>query len=330
MTEKYQFDNIYGMVIGLLLGDSLALPHNGYRKIIFKGKLEYTITFYNKKSGIKEIYPIGKISDVSELNILLLNYLLENNLKYNREEIILEYVKWTNNHSTRFQDLITKRLFNKEIKNKDDFRDNFRKVFKIPENKHKSYLTYNAVSNSCLKRSIFLSFLPNIDIIRDSYLTNPNYDCKEITLTYVKALRMAYSNKSKDDIYLKCHRNCPIHFVRQIIDEAYDGTIKRVTRNKDWIGHTIYCIFYAFFNYINYSTGIEWVILQGGDTKTNAALAGALLGAFYGYEHIQKDNQDNIEKLLNSKTERPEEYTLLNIKEKIQKLVKTLNEVSNQ
>jgi len=39
----------------------------------------------------------------------------------------------------------------------------------------------------------------------------------------------------------------------------------------------------------NFRAGMEWVILQGGDTDTNAAVAGALLGARYGASGIPKE-----------------------------------------
>ena len=45
---------------------------------------------------------------------------------------------------------------------------------------------------------------------------------------------------------------------------------------------------------------INWVILQGGDTDTNGAIAGALLGTYYGEARMKEDptTNNNIQILL--------------------------------
>jgi ADP-ribosylglycohydrolase len=43
---------------------------------------------------------------------------------------------------------------------------------------------------------------------------------------------------------------------------------------------------YALVRHDDYECGVSWAIAQGGDTDTNAAVAGALLGARYGESTI--------------------------------------------
>ena len=53
-----------------------------------------------------------------------------------------------------------------------------------------------------------------------------------------------------------------------------------------YVVHTVSSAFYTFLKFDTYIDGILSIIRAGDDTDTNAAVAGALLGAFYGMEII--------------------------------------------
>jgi ADP-ribosylglycohydrolase len=58
-------------------------------------------------------------------------------------------------------------------------------------------------------------------------------------------------------------------------------------KDKGWICHTLWAALSAFWRYEILSDAMEYVIEQGGDTDTNAAVAGTLFGAFLGFEGLQ-------------------------------------------
>jgi hypothetical protein len=99
-----------------------------------------------------------------------------------------------------------------------------------------------------------------------------------------------------------------------------------------WFGHALCCSYYALKNFNSFEDAIRYVISLGGDTDTNACIAGALLGAFHGIKSMEKLDvfNDNLDIILNCDTssgsyERPPEYYLPNLLALIDKLEKYFN-----
>ena len=59
---------------------------------------------------------------------------------------------------------------------------------------------------------------------------------------------------------------------------------------KGWVLRAFYCVLVALKFKDNLRSFFSWVIKQGGDTDTNAAIAGAIIGAKHGYDLIMKDD----------------------------------------
>ena len=59
---------------------------------------------------------------------------------------------------------------------------------------------------------------------------------------------------------------------------------------------------YCFYNFDSYQESVDFVIEKGGDTDTNAAITGALLGCYLGYDVIihEEKTLQNIEIVLNA------------------------------
>lgn len=57
-------------------------------------------------------------------------------------------------------------------------------------------------------------------------------------------------------------------------------------KDKGWAPHALYVALYCLLNTKTFNEGIDRAILFGGDTDTNAAITGALIGAKYGYSLI--------------------------------------------
>ena len=111
--------------------------------------------------------------------------------------------------------------------------------------------------------------------------------------------------------------------------EKYYNTRNVDGKNKGWVLNALYCGFYALnMRNTGYNTRIEWVIRKGGDTDTNGAIAGALLGAHVGYKELcyEHPTDDNIKTILSCDTEtgelaRPYKYSPKRLMELSQKFI---------
>ena len=77
------------------------------------------------------------------------------------------------------------------------------------------------------------------------------------------------------------------------------NSFRDVTVKREYVAHAFYCAFWGLFQFDDYKTAIDSIIMLG-DNGTNAAIAGALLGAYYGFESISSNDvtNQNIEILL--------------------------------
>ncbi len=79
--------------------------------------------------------------------------------------------------------------------------------------------------------------------------------------------------------------------------EAFDLDEGMQPGEKNRLGYTLKTLaagFWALRHATSFSAGIEAVIHEGGDADTNAAVAGALLGARFGYEAIEPGWRDGL------------------------------------
>ncbi len=87
------------------------------------------------------------------------------------------------------------------------------------------------------------------------------------------------------------------------IAQGTAGAARDVTGlTKGWVLHAIYCAFYAIRPPVPaaYQDRIDEIIRMGGDTDTNAAIAGALLGALFGEAALRAETRTgpNLETVL--------------------------------
>lgn len=123
-----------------------------------------------------------------------------------------------------------------------------------------------------------------------------------------------------------CKQKTTKSVLKVALDQAKKGTLRNISEKGKigWVVHGYYSAFYALFNFDTYTEAIREIILMKGDTDTNSCIAGGLLGAFYGFDELYKQETYNIDVLLESRVLkgdgdvlRPKKYTLSGIKEKI-------------
>lgn len=326
------YNKIKGMIIGHALGDSLGGPYecppfpSCFTGIIHEPIKRCSRAYGHQKSSI------GQVTDDTEMAISLIRIIGNG---YSKESAIIEYMNWANNRyenirgNSPFMGKNTRKLFvigTKSTPNTKLFNNRFIKQF--PNESIKE----NARSNGSLMRCYPLVVGDCYTMNTDVYLTNPSKFVLHITEIYIQALKYCLENRDKTFIKNNIEQNIKNPEIYSAFKDACDNKFRDVTLCRGYVLHAFYCAFLGLFQFSNYQDAINHIITMGdnkygsikgkgnrvGDTDTNAAITGALLGAYYGFESLQNHEitKYNIEIVLKcySETEgdikRPERYAM--------------------
>ena len=281
-------DSLKGILVGLAVGDALGAPHEFHNSTPLT---EYT--------GILEIVPkyrfrfvsrddvIGQYTDDTEMTLANIRSVITND-GFEEEEVALGYMKWAN--CSKAMGRNTRALF-KGVKTYKGYRTRFKKIF-TSQNKNEW-----TQSNGCLMRCSFLSFLGDDIVGRDCKLTNPSQICIQSCLVYTRLIRGVVLDPeiSKKTLVKRALEGVDEKRVRNTVIRAVKGKMRDVTgRTKGWVLHALWCAIYAWIHFDSYQDGIDAVIRMGGDTDTNAAITGALIGAHLGFEKLNEEERTNL------------------------------------
>jgi len=333
-------DRVAGAIIGHALGDALGAPVEFPPFPQYTGVLDMPIRRNSRAYGWQNS-AVGQTTDDTDMAICLLRTLGEG---YTREKAVVEYMNWVNNN------------FDKTIPGNSPFTGaNTRNLFLLSGKSQPSLKLYNArskkwlgdetsrnskQSNGCLMRAYPLAFSSDPGLVKlDCELTNPNPICLEAVEAYVAALRLALGGRSKTAIKQKVAGLIKHRDLVGAYDQACNNTFRDITESRGWVAHAFYCAFWALFNFEDYKSGVDAVVSLGpeagvkakfcfpgkwkrtevicGDTDTNGAIAGALMGAYYGITEIRSDpvTSNNIKTVLDcdpsqGDIRRPERYLM--------------------
>lgn len=326
MDSKYSkdiMDRIQGMIFGHALGDALGAPHEfRYQKKNYNGQLIHPIVIQNQWQGVKTS-AIGQITDDTEMSLCLWNVILDCQ-SYDIETALEYYLEWANTKGTWAMGKNTRSLF-KGVKTIGGYKKRYEKIC-APSNVSQS--------NGSLMRCYPLAILAlmKLDwkqaIVEDCNLTNPNPMNRLVEKLYIGMIIMALKGKTKDQINKKLYKLVdkqeqelknilmPIILLPDISAKKWISTYSA----KGWCVTAFSAAVWGLFGFDSYKTAIDAIVTRGGDADTNAAIAGALLGAFYGLKKLKKNKytRKNLEVLVSADTNkgelpRPEKYTLYNI-----------------
>jgi ADP-ribosyl-[dinitrogen reductase] hydrolase len=306
MREFFPLNNIAGMLEGVAIGDALGAAHEfKASKAIYTGSLEHKPEFFTRFQGKKHMV-VGQFTDDTEMTLTLARSLVRNK-KYNKNDVILSYEKWANSCSTLGKN--TRYLF-KGVKTIRGYEQRYRIAMdRAAENESDKELIQSLSenqSNGSLMRSTPLALLSDInDIIADTDLTNPNNVNRECTLLYTQACRFLAQGYPLIKVFENIEKAVSIREVAKILEEVRNllderGCICNVRnvqgKQKGWVLHAFYfamvpLLYFDSHFLSNFSMYIDWVIQQKGDTDTNAAIAGGLLGAYLGHNKMIEDSR---------------------------------------
>lgn len=301
-NRKMLTDREKGSIIGLLLGDVLGMPHEFSRKK-YQGLTEYSdrivTTTYNNQYQGQRTTALGQGSDDSEMAFAMLDSIIRNNGEYKRDDVIMNYMKFAN--SSSFTGKNTANLL-KGVTTLKGYQSRCSKVF--GEN-----LEASSQSNGSLMRIVPIVLMDVSDeefaqlVKFDTSITNPNSVNYAFGLMYVKILRSLIQNVPvKQSIEYGVELALRYYpGTKELIESVLTNEVPDVTGDsKGWIRHTMHVSIHALMNAKNFKDDIKRVIKRGGDTDTNGAVAGAMLGAYYGLSQMMKDpvTASNITQIL--------------------------------
>jgi hypothetical protein len=183
---------------------------------------------------------------------------------------------------TRINYAILKSLIRNQGYNREDIIAVY-KSFDTPLNENHGY------SHDSLTRSMLWVFINDMNIvIEDTNLTNSNPINRDAGLLYVLALKFALQKKDPKEIFGILQNSAQTSEIRTIL--LYISQGKTIDMSADNIFTAFYAAITPFVHagtvFHNWTEGVEWVTRLGGNQAVNAAMAGSLLGAYFGSERM--------------------------------------------
>ena len=291
-------DQVKGGFLGLAVGDAIGGPHEfrySYPLNEYKGYI-YLPIVYQRRFKPKEYSAIGQVTDDTSMAAALFNSILDNK-DWIEDKVIQSYLDWAN--SIVFLGKNTRALM-KGVKTIKGYRTRYTKA-DLSE----------VESNGSLMRlfPMVMIFWWNMEKVyefarQDTLLTNPSPVNLEATRLYIWLLHNIVTKVTvrMEDVL----RMVEISTIREAVIQAFEGQPRDVTVNKGWVVHAVYMFLQAYVqsDRRSFREIMDWVILQGGDTDTNGAIAGSVLGFIFGEIKMREDEitNYNIEMVLNCDT----------------------------
>lgn len=125
----------------------------------------------------------------------------------------------------------------------------------------------------------------------DAGLTHPHPVCRDSAAAFVIAVGEALRTGDRRAAYGAARAWADREAVREVVDTLRRAESEAPTTDTEHIGWVLLTLQNAFFELLHAETleeGVVRTVRRGGDTDTNAAVAGALIGAALGREAVPR------------------------------------------
>jgi ADP-ribosylglycohydrolase len=129
-------------------------------------------------------------------------------------------------------------------------------------------------------------------VLADSSLTHPNPVCGQCCALYCAAIIHAITTGCAGGAYERALKLAEEWKVESAVSQALqdaESTPRNAMEHSGWVLCAFQNAFYQLLHSNSFEDGVVDTVMQGGDTDTNAAIAGALLGAVYGRDAVPED-----------------------------------------
>ncbi len=288
---EHNIDYAYGCFLGLLCGDAAGATLEFYTGEITQ---ETAKNAMKMPGGGKLHVGKGQITDDSELAISLSLSLIDKDPKkgFPLNKVASLYSKWYLSGPFDIGSTCRRSFCVKQSSNQDD--DNLaEKMINLALD------SYISEANGSLMRIAPLAIWAHTEQMHiytqyaklDALLSHPNIVCQECNAVYITAL-----------VYLLKHHGDYKGAIEHLDDYVNNHVFSKV---KDWyfkdslditdlnckmhVGHVKHAFTLAMYflrNNEEYESAIFKTLTKGGDTDTNAAIVGALIGMLHGVNNI--------------------------------------------
>ncbi len=126
---------------------------------------------------------------------------------------------------------------------------------------------------------------------QDSAFTHPHPLCRDACAVYVRAIAAVVAHGGDGEAAWgyaleEAHRPGCDPTIADMLDAARSGAPQEFYRQMGWVCIAFHNAFYQALHAPSLEDGIVDTVGRGGDTDTNAAIAGALLGAIHGRDAV--------------------------------------------
>lgn len=301
-----EHDKERGMIWANAYGDALGAPYEmrGCR-VTFDGKMEHVIERFNRYQKTWKRSDVGAVTDDCQMTIALLRVLSKG---WTRERAILAYQLWAS--YCPFLGYTTKALFKGpkgkegtvqryESRRSKALEGTLKTMFRNRQTGEYTKLT-DVQSNGSLMRAAPFALISGTDFIDDCNLSNPNDVNRQASTLYIHVLRHLLNDGSPEEALQWMQDNA----TESCLVFAVTETERDVTPSKGWTAHAIFCVARVLRHAktMTFHESMCDIVSLGGDTDTNAAIAGAVLGAYRGFQDMVSDPvvATNIELIRNA------------------------------
>jgi ADP-ribosyl-[dinitrogen reductase] hydrolase len=277
---------VIGSLLGAAFGDAAGARLEFADKINFR-ELEKAMNL--EGGGVFKVAP-GQVTDDTELSIQLFRALLEYKHNKNPDLQVDDFI------SKRYSDWFNSRPFDigqttrnafQGVSDKEDMVENSR------------ILNSQSESNGALMRSVPLavySFENSLSedeiyelVTLDVALTHGKKTVANLVFLYVMIIIYLYKNLDWKAIQSK------LETIRERLDDVRLDNIFNKYKNYNnvdiykqmgWDTHAFSLVLYCLEHKFAFTDAIRFVLSKGGDTDTNAAIVGGVMGAKYGLKAI--------------------------------------------
>jgi len=259
-------DGARGLFLGLALGDALGAPHE-FASVPYTGRLERPCSsrsrFHGTRYGV-----VGQVTDDTEMAIALMQAMARPG-----ETAAGRYLAWAGTRPPAMG-RNTRGLFS-GLKTLAGYQARW-------DHQHAAPREQWSQANGCLMRCAPLALAadPERAAAEDCRLTNPHPVCVDACVAYVRAVAHVLRKLPGDPLDPLQAQTSEVRDVLSTLAQSRD-----VRTQKGWVLHGLWCAGRALRAAQagrSYAECIDDVIRQGGDSDTNAAIAGALVGAYLG------------------------------------------------
>lgn len=263
-------DKVYGMFLGAACGDAIGSCFE-FKGLNYIGTVA-TDDFFKKIRGSEVFGTIpGQVTDDTEMAISLLNALQEKKGVYDRKTVLRHYQKWLfDTHPFDCGNTISSALYGQEK-------------------------TTHSESNGALMRCFPLALavlnLPDYNaietIVDEAQITHLNRFVLDCNIVFLMTLRHALTQKTVDPkkVYeFACGFVKESSFLGREVRECVLENQKpeSYVKNIGWCKIAFQNSFWQLTHAKTPKEAIVSTVREGGDTDTNAAICGAMMGAVYG------------------------------------------------